>query len=228
MKMTIIERSQQAKPESTKSDSKVLLIDLENCPDQVDQLMDNLAQYSQVVVCYAVSGAKVPLDWIVPLTVTVNDNRLKIIKMPNGSKNAADFGITFWSGVLMSQLSEHTHFDIVSNDADLDHVVNLLKSQQRSAMRIGTNKEGEFEVSKIAQSHSKEFYLTEYCLHLIFHHENRPVKKEALLNGIKNKFKTDALDADDLFESLIKLGVISVADSKITYNQQKITEFAGL
>jgi hypothetical protein len=31
--------------------NRVLLIDLENCPSQINQLMDNLERYSHVVVC---------------------------------------------------------------------------------------------------------------------------------------------------------------------------------
>jgi hypothetical protein len=42
--------------------NRVLLIDLENCPSQINQLMDNLEKYSHVVVCYAQSGAKILLD----------------------------------------------------------------------------------------------------------------------------------------------------------------------
>ena len=74
---------------------KVLLIDLENCPSQINELLENLENYSQVVICYAQSGAKIPIDWILPLTKVVNDDHLKIIKMPTIGKNAADFGITF-------------------------------------------------------------------------------------------------------------------------------------
>jgi len=157
--------------------NRVLLIDLENCPSQINQLMNNLEQYSHVVVCYAQSGAKIPLDWIVPLTATVNDNRLKIVKMPNSGKNAADFGITFWAGVFMTQLPLQTHFDIVSNDNDLDHVVSLLKSQQRSAERIGIKKGNSQIVSVTSEpiALSKENYIQEYCLHLVNH--SKPAKR---------------------------------------------------
>jgi len=226
--MTTIEQFQQAISGAAESTTKVLFIDLENCPSQVNELINHLEQYSQVVVCYAASGAKVPVDWIVSLTATVNDNRLKILKMPNGGKNAADFGIAFWAGFLMAQLPEHAHFDIVSNDADLDHVVNLLKSQQRSATRIGTSKESISVVTKAQPQQGKQFYLQEYCTHLVNHHNSRPVKKETLINSIKSKFKADSLNVDDLFEALVKQSIISVADNKITYNQQKITKFAGL
>jgi len=42
--------------------AKVLLIDLENCPNQINDLLSTLSDYAQVVICYAQSGAKVPLD----------------------------------------------------------------------------------------------------------------------------------------------------------------------
>jgi hypothetical protein len=114
---------------------RVLLIDLENCPDQISQLQEKLEQFSQVVICYAQSGAKIPLDWLIPLSGTVSSNKLKIFKMTNGGKNAADFGICFFAGVLMQQLHKQTHFVIISNDTDLDHVVNLLKSQALLGLR---------------------------------------------------------------------------------------------
>ena len=206
--------------------NRVLLIDLENCPSQINHLMDNLEQYSHVVVCYAQSGAKIPLDWVVPLTNTVNNDRLKIVKMPNGGKNAADFGITFWAGVFMAQSPLETHFDIVSNDTDLDHVVSLIKSQQRSAERI-SNKKDNLQLASVTNepvNQSKHDCLHEYCSHLVKH--SKPAKKSTLLNSIKSKFKAN-IDPEELIEELIKQGVINVKDDKITYNLQKLTKFAG-
>ena len=207
--------------------NRVLLIDLENCPSQVNQLMDNLEQYSHVIVCYAQSGAKIPLDWVIPLTVTVNNDRLKIVKMPSSGKNAADFGITFWAGVFMAQLPLQTHFDIVSNDNDLDHVVSLLQSQQRTAERIGLKKENPKVLVETSETvtQSKKDSLHEYCSHIV-KHPNKPAKKVTLLNSIKSKFKT-AVDPEELFEALKKQGVINVKDEKVTYNLQILTKFAG-
>lgn len=204
--------------------ARVLLIDLENCPKQVHQLMENLASYSHVVICYAQCGARVPLDWIVPLTTTVNQNRLKIIKMPNGGKNSADFGITFWAGVMMAQLPENTHFDVVSDDSDLDHAVSLLVSQQRSAQRIGVKLENlpGFSPKTI------DVAVREFCAHLIKHSRSRPVKKETLLNSIRSKFKNNVVDAEEMFDELIARGVIVIKDNKVTYEQQKIEALAEL
>ena len=222
--MQVPDECQNASKETMEKTIRVLLIDLENCPNQVQQLMENLEKYSHVVVCYAQSGAKIPLDWVIPLTTTVNDDRLKIVKMPNSGKNSADFGITFWAGILMAQLPLQAHFDIVSNDTDLDHVVSLLISQQRSAQRIGTKKENPVVVTVAKETETEiQKYLLQYCLHLKNH--NKPAKKETLLNGIRSTFKAN-INPEELFEELSKQGVITVKDNRITYNLQKITKFA--
>jgi hypothetical protein len=210
--------------ETEKLPPRILMIDLENCPSQIGHLMDDLKQYAQVVICYAQSGAKVPLDWIIPLTALVNEKRLEIVKMPNGGKNAADFGIAFWAGTLMAQTGADTRFDILSNDADLDHVVRLLSSQQRSAKRITTQKPND------PVSNSTFILPTSvqtYCLHLDTHQKNRPVKKETLLNHIKSKFNGSGIDAEKLFEDLCKQGAIKLVDNKINYIQKKISELAS-
>ncbi len=211
---------------SNDGNSRVLLIDLENCPSQINQLMDNLEQYSYVFVCYAQSGAKIPLDWVLSLTNTVNNDRLKIVKMPNSGKNAADFGITFWAGVFMAQLPLETHFDIVSNDADLDHVVCLIKSQQRSAERI-SNKKDNSQLNSLTKEPVTQFKydcLHEYCSHLVKH--SKPAKKSTLLNSIKSKFKTN-IEPEELIEELVKQGIINLKDDKISYNPQKLNKFVG-
>ena len=94
----MIENNQNA-TQNNDEVGKVLLIDLENCPDQIFQLQEKLEQFSQVVVCYAQTGAKIPLDWLIPLSVAVSSSKLKIFKMTHAGKNAADFGICFFAGV---------------------------------------------------------------------------------------------------------------------------------
>jgi len=224
---------------------KVLLIDLENCPSQINELLENLANYSQVVICYAQSGAKIPIDWILPLTQFVNDNHLKIIKMLNVKKNAADFGITFWAGVLMEKLPKKTHFDIVSNDTDLDFVVELLSAEKRSAKRIGRVAK-EDAVIKIVKVVEKPKVMAEkletiksptpitplkiitpiqaYCSHLAKYPSNKPTKQATLLNSIKSKFQ-DKIVPVELLAELVKSGVVTLNNAKVSYNQQKINTF---
>ena len=91
--------------------AKVLLIDLENCPNQILQLQEDLEQYTQVVICYAKTGVKIPLDWLMPLSATVTQNKLKIHKMANIGKNSADFGICFFAGALMQQFQKSSFYN---------------------------------------------------------------------------------------------------------------------
>jgi hypothetical protein len=210
--------------ETEKFQHRILMIDLENCPSQIGHLMDDLKQYAQVVICYAQSGAKIPLDWVIPLTGLVNEKRLKIVRMPTTGKNAADFGIAFWAGSLMTQTGADTHFDILSNDTDLDHVVQLLNSQQRSAERITTQKPNDSLTNTPSNPRNS---VQTYCLHLDTHQKNRPVKKETLLNHIKSKFNGSGIDAEKLFEDLCKQGAIKLVDNKISYIQKKISELAN-
>ena len=137
----VTESNSSTSSENQHQASKILLIDLENCPNQIQQLPKSLIEYTQVVICYAHSTAKIPLDWLMPLNDTINNNKLKIYKMATTGKNSADFGICFFAGMLMQQMPEESHFVIMSDDTDLDHVVNLLNSQNRTAQRIGVRKE---------------------------------------------------------------------------------------
>ncbi len=224
---------------------QVLLIDLENCPSQINELLENLANYSQVVICYAQSGAKIPIDWILPLTKVLNDESLRIVKMPTVGKNAADFGIAFLAGVLMEKSSKKTHFDIVSNDTDLDYVIDLLKLHKRSAKRIGKPvKEKVGIIKSTPEVKSQEIIKVEaiqaiedikiitkpkttsllqiYCSHLAKH--PKPTKKTTLLNSIRSKFQNKVVP-EELLAELVKIGVITINNEKVSYNSQKINSF---
>ncbi|MFH7526682.1 PIN domain-containing protein [Aeromonas sp. A5] len=203
---------------------KVLLIDLENCPSQINELQKNLNEYSLVVICYAHSNAKIPLDWLVPLNNTINAERLKIFKMTTNGKNAADFGISFYAGMLMQQMPSNSNFVIMSDDADLDHVVNLLHNQNRIAERIGMKKE-EHKPTQIAVT-TDATPIKIYCAHLVTYKNNRPAKKETLLNSIKNKFKDTPNITTILMPLLIKQGAVTFKESKVIYNDKKIVELS--
>lgn len=204
--------------------STVLLIDLENCPNQIHQLKKNLEQFSQVVICYAQSGAKIPLDWLLPLSATISANKLKIFRMENGGKNSADFGICFFAGAIMQQSKKETRFVIISNDTDLDHVVNLLKSQGHSAERVGAKKEEKPVIDTPANPLTP---IKKYCKNLINHSKNRPAKKDTLLNSIRNEFKGSPEIAAEVLKLLTTQNAIVISENKVSYNDKKIKELAS-
>ncbi len=198
---------------------KILLIDLENCPNQIDKLQQNLVNFSQIIICYAHSGVKIPLDWLVPLSAAVNENKLNIYKMANKGKNSADFGISFFAGALMQESKKRAEFVIVSNDTDLDHVVALLISQGCSAERIGTLKKQKINTVTNCEN---TLSIKDFCMYLTTNNKNRPAKKEALLNTITNKFKNTNCVAEDILKLLVKNDVLEITNSKVKYHEEKI------
>ena len=199
----------------------VLLIDIENCPTQIKQLQSNLINFSQVFICYAQNNCpKIPLDWLNTLAIAINENRLKIIKMKTATKNSADFGICFFSGMLMERLPKETHFIIVSNDNDLDHTIELLKSEGRSAERIKKKKKKNNTLSNINNDS-----LTTYCKYLI-NIVGKPAKKDSLMNTIHSKFKGMPSVAEHVFKELINQSIVEIMeDGKVNYNITKLSNF---
>lgn len=88
-------------PNQNQKPVSVALIDLENCLNQIEQLQNYLEKYSGVVICYAQTGVKIPLDLLVLLSKALSSRRLRVIKMESVGKNAADFGISFFAGALL-------------------------------------------------------------------------------------------------------------------------------
>ncbi|HNJ87597.1 MAG TPA: PIN domain-containing protein, partial [Agitococcus sp.] len=204
--------------------TQILLIDLESCPSQLSVLLKDLEQYQQVIICYAQTGAKIPLDWLMPLNEMINQHRLKIIKMPTTGKNAADFGICFLAGMLMAEQPQNTHFVIVSDDTDLDHTIKLLKSYGRTAERISLKKE---EVTTTIVN-IKETTLKGYCQKLIIQQKNRPSSPTSLLNSLRSYYGQDLNAAESSFNQLLELGLITLtANNKVTYHDNNISQYAA-
>lgn len=217
---------------SVPAEPSVLLIDLENCPHQIGGLLDQLDQYTRVVICYAQSGAKIPLDWLPALSQMLTAERLQIQRMPSTGKNAADFGISFFAGVLTQQIPDAS-FTIVSNDTDLDHVVQLLHSLKRKAKRSGSQMAVTTAESQSAQAAAATTPQTTttrtlgtFCAQMLAHSGNRPGKAESLLNTLKAHFQQSEGVAHQVFTQLEQLAIIQLDGTKIIFNETKLAEWA--
>jgi len=196
-----------------------LLIDLENCPNQIKNLNEDIVEFHKVVVCYAHTGIKIPLDWLLPLNEIINQNRLEIFKMPNGGKNSADFGIAFLAGSLANEYKTASYY-IVSNDKGLNHIVDLLKNRGNFAERLG-----KIENKKMSKSTDDlDTLVNKYCGYLLINDKNRPNKKDSLLNSINSKFKDASFSKDIIFNYLLEKNIVSMTGKKIIYNNKIINE----
>lgn len=204
--------------------SKVLLIDLENCPGKIQQLQDDLKDYTKVVICYAATGAKIPLDWLMALNETINSNRLQIYKMETVGKNSADFGICFYAGMLAQQLGKQADFTIVSDDTDLDHLVSLLTSQSHTAKRQGKEKTVKVQPQAVAPNIPQDVIdgVRLYCEYLATPNASRPGSVTTLKNSICSHMKQNKKISTLVLEHLVNLKVVSINETKTAYNNAKI------
>jgi hypothetical protein len=235
---------------NTPESPEILLIDLENCPSQVNGLLDQLDRYASVVICYAQSGAKVPLDWLPALSQALQNQKLRIIHMHRLGKNAADFGISFFAGMLMQQMPAEAQFSIVSNDTDLDHVVHLLQDQGRQAQRIGSPTKlsaaptttltepptvSAVEPGTLATTTSTTAAaikstptLGSFCARLIAHPNTRPGKPETLRNALRTHAQQSESLAGHMFQELQREGAIRVEGTKLSYVDRQLAALALL
>lgn len=204
---------EQAKP-------TILLIDLENCPSQLNELPQSLQRYSKVVICYASTGARIPLDWLLPLNNTINNDQLLIHKMDVVGKNAADFGICFFAGMLAQQQAVPTHFIIVSDDNDLEHVVSLLNAQAHTAERIGK------QPAVVEPVVDTQTAVGRVCARLIKMNGARPVQPEALKNTIRSHMKQDLQLTERVYQQMLTKQIVSVVNNKVQYSELKIAKLA--
>jgi hypothetical protein len=169
---------------------------------------------------------------------------LRIIHMHRLGKNAADFGISFFAGMLMQQMPAEAQFSIVSNDTDLDHVVHLLQDQGRQAQRIGSPTKpsaptttplvepdtsattSAATTTTIAASKSTPT-LGAFCARLIAHPNNRPSKPETLRNALRAHAQQSESLAGHMFQELQREGAIRVEGTKLSYVDRRLVGLAA-
>ena len=218
------------------SNAKVLLIDIENGLGHIQSRIKDLRIYQKVIVCYAHDGVKIPLDWLFPLSEVLQSGQLELIKMPEVGKNAADFGLYFIAGMLAERFKQPTAFTILSNDADLDYLVQLLQRYQHQAERIsllpvkelapapvvvqpGPNSSAALPVpdqqepaSTAKTSEAQKQFIYKYCQRLsqLAKTANPPTSKSALVNSIRSFANGDQVLTDKSVHYLVSSGAYKV------------------
>lgn len=217
----------------TANGTHALLIDLDNCPKQIEMLPQTFDGFSRIVACYGGVEPKVHLSLVPLLAAAINTGKLEIVGMEKRGKNAADFGIAFWAGRLMAEMPvPETEFLILSQDSDLDHVVNMLRSAKRKVRRIN----GKTKKVKIANSPAASQgvlsetddirsndvnVIEEYSLQVLHSGKPRPAKKTTLINSVKSYFKNrKEIDPEKVLQNLMERGIIAINEKgRVTYSK---------
>jgi len=202
---------------------RALLIDLDNCPRQIEQLPETLATFARVIACYGGSEPKVPLGMVPLLATAIHEGRLAIIGMQKKGKNAADFGLAFWAGRLVTEMPPNTEFLILSQDTDLDHVVHMLQSANRHVERL----DGKVHRTKKVSPHPPEPQgetdgdaVAEYCTVYLQPGRSRPVRKVTLSNSIRAFCKNHKkhIKPEEILHGLVARGVVVIDEKgRVTY-----------
>jgi hypothetical protein len=116
----------------------VLLVDLDNCPTELPIVANDCLHFARVIACHGVIEPRVSLSTAEKLASPIATGRLQILRMKRAGRNAADFGLAFYAGRLIETEPDTTMFVILSKDADLDHVVELIQALDRPACRVAT------------------------------------------------------------------------------------------
>lgn len=209
------------------SKRSILFIDIENCPSKITELILEFKEYHKVVICYANTGVKIPLDWITVLSEFVIQGRLELVKMSEIANNSADFGITFMLGCYFEQ---YDRFEIYSNDKDFDSIINLVnRSPDKKAKRVGTNRSNkELQFDSLLIKICRMLHKVDEC--------SRPVKLESLRNSIRSQLKSSDITErarEHLVSHVINrmefLDVVRIKNQGniLQYNSNRIQDFLG-
>ncbi|CAK0773067.1 hypothetical protein CCP3SC5AM1_810010 [Gammaproteobacteria bacterium] len=201
---------------------RVLLIDLDNCPAQLNQLVQAVVHFTRVVVCYGGFEPKIQLSQLCLLAPALVEGRLAIESMERKGKNAADFGLTFWAGRLLVEMSPETEFLVLSQDGDLDYLIDMLRRAGRKVARVDGNTYSGFTATATHQDSlpdaadtagsgsSLEIAAEDYLTVHINGRRARPARRFTLLNSIRSHFKGSGIDPDAILQELLRRGVLSL------------------
>lgn len=198
------------------SNPRILLLDIENCPDQLSWLGDELPAFERIIACHGPVEPKLPLSLVKELATAIHAGQLEFVGMARGGKNAADFGLAFLAGKLAAELPLETEFYILSKDTDLDHVVDMLQQLPRKAKRITGR------ILPAAAKGSDESGMSaaeEFWEHQLRGQRDRPVRRESLLNAIRNYFRTRrTVNSEAVLRGLLESGAVAEdVHGRLTY-----------
>ncbi len=206
---------------------RILLLDIENCPQTAESLGQFCEEYHHVQLVYATSNLSFNLDVLSQMTTYIQHQRLHILKMNNVGKNSADFGLAFMAG-RFSQLyaSQAYQFVVMSNDHAMSYVVEMLIKFGFDAQLVKTRvhlptvaahlnqPDPVLLTPKLKQPPDLQNVLQKLMV-ILLKLEHLPVKQESLKKAIQSWVNIDAKHAD-------KLMALMVAQQLITRDNQKV------
>ncbi len=222
--------------------SNIVLIDFENVQPESLELLT--PEHFRVLLFVGANQAKLPFE-IVASMQKLGD-RAEYVKIAGNGSNALDFHIAYYIGIL-SATEPSAYFHIVSKDAGFAPLIEHLRNKKFLVCRVNAISEitivkpavvkpavvkpavakpavkkpavGNAAVKKAANAKSPEQRLRFVAARLVQPKFTKPRTLKTLSSTIASFFQKQISDKDvsAIVAGLVKRGIISVADTKLTY-----------
>ncbi len=189
-----------------------VLIDYENVQPTVAQVL--AAPIFKVWIFLGIQQTKVKVD-LLDLVHSKGDDA-RIVKMNSSGRNALDFHMSYYVGVLSTQQPDG-HFHLIAKDTGMDPLIEYLKEKGISIARWADV--FDIPIVKVPASVAEDYKLSRIMEYLVRRGNQRPATMKTLLGSISALFepKLDAAECVKLIEQLRGNGILEVAGTKLTY-----------
>ena len=189
-----------------------VLIDYENVQPNVAEVL--AAPIFKVWVFLGVQQTKVKVD-LLDLVQRKGDDA-RIIRMSSSGRNALDFHMSYYVGMLATQQPDG-YFHLIAKDTGMDPLIEHLKDKGISVARWADV--FDIPIVKAPAQVGEEDKLSRIMEYLLRRGRQRPAKMKTLLGSISALFqpKLEAAECARLIEQLRGNGVLEVVGTKLTY-----------
>jgi len=193
-----------------------ILIDLENVqPHNLNLLLDHPFR---IYVFVGESQSKIPFD--LASTMQSFGENAKYIKISGNGKNALDFHLAYYVGVLSIKDTEG-YYHLITKDTGFDP---LVKHLRKNKIRIYRHDDlAEIPLLRISNAKNIEEKIAGVIKNLAGRGQSRPRKLTTLSNTINSLFsmKLSEHEMTAFIDTLRKRNYISIENDKVSYNLPK-------
>lgn len=190
-----------------------VLIDFENVqPKHLDRLKDGAFT---VLVFVGPQQTKIPIEMASALQPL--GSGVEYVKLEKAGKNALDFHIAYYLGVLSHQ-DPTAHFHVISKDTGFDPLIQHLKGKKTTVKRYAAI--AEMAVHKQSHASVGNTPMERIMKDLSRRKTSKPRTLKTLRSTITALFKKELAEkeVDDLLGVLASRGIITIQGSKVTYD----------
>jgi len=192
-----------------------VLVDLENVSPANLHLLED--EHFHVKVFVGSSQSKIPTEMV--LAMQAIGSRGEYIQISGSGKNALDFHITYWLGIL-AEREPDSYFHIISKDKGFDPLISYMRSCKKFVHRHIDISEISILKTKSSEKSDSESSYERVVNSLKVRGRSRPRKPESLRSTIKALFTPPLSESEveKIVKKLEKEGVVEVGKKTVGYS----------